>query len=57
MTACYFAACNGHHTCLEILIRHGADVLIPAFKDLLIRIVLRKDHGDCVDLLLEASVF
>ena len=53
MTACYFAASGGHSACLEALIRLGADVMIPAFKDLPINVALRKGHGACVDLLLK----
>ena len=53
MTACYFAASGGHSACLEALIRLGADVMIPAFKDLPINGALRKGHGACVDLLLK----
>ena len=53
MAACYFAASGGHSACLEALIRLGADVMIPAFKDLPINVALRKGRGACVDLLLK----
>ena len=56
MTACYFAASGGHSACLEALIRLGADVMIPAFKNLPINVALRKDHGACVDLLLKVCI-
>jgi ankyrin repeat protein len=56
-TPLHLAAEHGYTTCVEILLKHGADVLLPNYLgQLALHSAIQNGHSQCVDLLIKRSI-